>query len=125
MAVHRVQNREELHIGGDWRTPDDYIEVTDLAEGGEFARVAAATPSDAADALEAAKRAEPALRQMTVVERTEWLEGIADGIESRADELAEIIVREAGKPISSARGEVESAAERFRHPSWPSVVPST
>jgi glyceraldehyde-3-phosphate dehydrogenase [NAD(P)+] len=114
MAVQPAQKREQLHIGGDWRTPDDYIEVTDLAEGGEFARVAAATPSDAADALEAAKRAEPALRQMTVVERTEWLEGIADGIESRADELAEIIVREAGKPISSARGEVESAAERFR-----------
>ena len=39
---------------------------------------------------------------------------IAAGIEERADELARVIVREAGKPISNARGEVEAAAERFR-----------
>jgi len=114
MAVHRVQNREELHIGGDWRTPGDYIEVTDLAEGGRFARVAAATPADAEDALAAAEAAEPALRRTTVVQRANWLAAIADGIEARKEALADVIVREAGKPIGSARGEVDAAAERFR-----------
>ena len=88
--------------------------MTDLAEGGQFARVAAATPADADDAIGAAKRAEPELRETTVVRRADWLEGIAEGIEARSEELAEIVVREAGKPISSARGEAEAAAERFR-----------
>ena len=114
MATRPAQKREKLHIGGVWRTTDEYIGVTDLAEGGQFARVAAATPADADDAIGAAKRAEPELRETTIVQRANWLEGIAEGIEARSEELAEIVVREAGKPISSARGEVEAAAERFR-----------
>ena len=114
MATRTAQEREQLHIAGNWRTPDEYIEVTDLAEGGQFARVAAATPADADDALAAAERAEPELRETTVVQRANWLSAIAEGIEDRAEELAEIIVREAGKPISGARSEVEAAAERFR-----------
>ena len=114
MATRPAQKREKLHIGGVWRTTDEYIGVTDLAEGGQFTRVAAATPADADDAIGAAKRAEPKLRETTVVQRADWLESIAEGIEARSEELAEIVVREAGKPISSARGEAEAAAERFR-----------
>jgi glyceraldehyde-3-phosphate dehydrogenase [NAD(P)+] len=114
MAAKSASNREELHIGGVWRTTEEYLEVTDLADGGTFARVAAATPADAEDALAAAQSAAAELREMTVVQRANWLSAIADGIEDRKGELAEVIVREAGKPISSARGEVDSAAERFR-----------
>src|SRR5699024_8035960 len=40
-------------------------------------------------------------------------EAVARDLKERKSELADVIVREAGKPISSARGEVESAAERF------------
>jgi len=114
MATSNTSNREQLHIGGDWRAAEEHIEVTDLADGGRFARVAAATPADAEDALAAAKRAESDLRETTTVERANWMQAIADGIERRSGALAEVIVREAGKPISSAEGEVASAAERFR-----------
>jgi nonphosphorylating glyceraldehyde-3-phosphate dehydrogenase (EC 1.2.1.9) len=114
MATSNTSNREQLHIGGDWRAAEEHIEVTDLAEGGRFARVAAATPGDAEDALAAAKRAEFDLRETTIVERADWMHAIADGIDRRSAALAEVIVREAGKPISSAESEVASAAERFR-----------
>lgn len=114
MAVKNVSNREELHIEGAWRASEEYIDVTDLAEGGRFAKVGAATPSDAKDAIDAAKRAEIEMRETTVVQRANWVQSIAEGIEERKEELAEVIVREAGKPITSARGEVDSAAERFR-----------
>ncbi len=50
----------------------------------------------------------------SVVERARWCEAIAEGVTERQAELAEIIVREAGKPIASARSEVESTVERFR-----------
>lgn len=114
MATRQLRNDDRLYIDGEWESPDDVIKVTDLADGGVFARVAAATPEQARAALAAADRARRQMRETTIVQRARWLETVADGIEERAGELAEVIVREAGKPISSARGEVESAAERFR-----------
>ncbi|MEF8812217.1 MAG: aldehyde dehydrogenase family protein [Halovenus sp.] len=113
MAVKNT-DRDELYIEGRWTPTTNQIEVTDLADGGVFATVAAATPAEAERALAAAAGAEVAMRETTVVQRARWVTAIADGIEERKEELAEVIVREAGKPISSARGEVDSAAERFR-----------
>jgi len=107
-------NYEDLYIEGRWTGATDEIEVTDLAEGGTLASVAAATPADAEEALAAADDAEDAMRETTIVQRANWALAIAEGIEDRAEELAEVIVREAGKPISSARSEVDAAAERFR-----------
>jgi len=114
MAIKHTANPEELYLAGRWQPTSGHIEVTDLTTGEPFARVAAATPDEADDALTAAKAAEPRMRDTTVVQRAEWLSAIAEEIEARLSELASVIVREAGKPISSARGEVESAAERFR-----------
>ncbi|AXR81824.1 aldehyde dehydrogenase family protein [Natrarchaeobaculum sulfurireducens] len=113
MATRVAQRRERIYVGGEWRETGGVIEVSDLADGGTFAGVAAARPTDAREALDAAHAVKPALRQTTVVERAEWCESIASGLREREEELAEIIVREAGKPISSARGEVDQAAERF------------
>ena len=109
-AIHR---RERPFVAGEWVSGGDPLPVSDLADGGTFASVEAASAGDAKRALAAAEDAEAALRETTVPERVEWLEAIADGLRARKDELAEVIVREAGKPVSSARNEVESAAERF------------
>jgi glyceraldehyde-3-phosphate dehydrogenase [NAD(P)+] len=105
---------DKAYVDGAWRSADGELEVTDLAEEETLTTIAAADASLADEALSAAKGAEPALRETTIVERTRWLAQIADSIEARTEELAEVIVREAGKPIASARGEVESAVERFR-----------
>ena len=109
-AIHR---RERPLVAGEWVSDGDPLPVSDLADGGTFASVGAASAGDAKRALAAADDVQSLLRETTVPERVEWLETIADGIRAREDELAEVIVREAGKPISSARGEVQSAAERF------------
>ncbi len=114
MATRVAQRRERMYVDGEWLETDRTLPVSDLAAGGTFAEVAAAGPEEARTALAAADEIKPELRQTTVVERAKWCEAIADGLEERAEELAEVIVREAGKPISSARGEVASAAERFR-----------
>jgi len=98
----------------EWARDGEIMEVTDLADGGTLATVGVAGPEEARGSIEAAQLAQEAMRQSTLVERAEWLETIAAAIEAREEELAEVIVREAGKPISSARGEVASAAERFR-----------
>ncbi|WP_336002142.1 aldehyde dehydrogenase family protein [Halorientalis halophila] len=90
------------------------LEVRDLAEGGTFARVDTAGPAEARAAVAAAQNAERAMRETTLVERAGWFETIADELEARREELADVIVREAGKPIASARNEVAAAVERFR-----------
>jgi len=113
MATRVAQRRERIFVDGEWRETGAVIEVSDLADGGTFAGVAAAGPADAREALHAAHEVKPELRRTTVVERARWCESIAEGLREREEELAEVIVREAGKPISSARGEVEQAAERF------------
>jgi glyceraldehyde-3-phosphate dehydrogenase [NAD(P)+] len=114
MATELEQRGYGLYIDGRWEDPEAFIEVTDLAEGGVFERVAAATPEQAEAALTAAERAKKAMRETTVVQRAKWMTAIAEEIAARKDRLADVIVREAGKPVSSARGEVDSAAERFR-----------
>ena len=114
MAVESTTIRKRLFVDGDWLDGEEALAVTDLADGGTFAEIAAAGPGEAELALAAADHATEAMGETTIPQRAAWLEAIADGLTDRQDELAETIVREAGKPISSARGEVDSAAERFR-----------
>jgi glyceraldehyde-3-phosphate dehydrogenase [NAD(P)+] len=114
MSQETIRRNERLYLDGEWADAGTVIDVEDHASGGLFAQVAAAGPEEAERALAAAERAKDPMRKTTIPERVRWLEAIADGLLARTDELAEVIVREAGKPISSARGEVESAAERFR-----------
>ncbi|MDJ1433413.1 aldehyde dehydrogenase family protein [Halostagnicola sp. A-GB9-2] len=113
MATRTAQRTERIYVDGEWLETGETLSVSDLADGGTFAKVAAAGPTQARAALAAAHEIKPEMRQTTVVERAKWCEAIAEGLRNREEELAEIIVREAGKPISSARGEVGSAAERF------------
>ncbi len=114
MAIDSTHHPDALFIDGAWVSHDDVIEVTDLAEGGIFAAITAASPEQAERALAAADQAKDSMRNTSIVQRATWLEAIADEIEDRKEDLAHVIVREAGKPISSARSEVSSAAERFR-----------
>jgi glyceraldehyde-3-phosphate dehydrogenase [NAD(P)+] len=113
MTTAVTRRDEDPYIDGHWEGGEGVIDVTDLADGGVFARVSAANQQQAESALDAAADAQTELRASTILERARWLEAIAEGLRERKAELAEVIVREAGKPISSARGEVESAAERF------------
>ncbi|MFC6838175.1 aldehyde dehydrogenase family protein [Halomarina ordinaria] len=114
MATRHVESFDRLYVGGEWVPAEGTLTVRDLADGGTFATVGAASAEQADAALTAAERGAEAMRESTIVQRAEWLAAIADGIEARRDRLADTIVREAGKPIASARNEVDAATERFR-----------
>lgn len=113
MDTQSVLYDQHLYVDGTWQATQEHIDVPDRADGGTFARIAAADGDDAHAALTAADGAKQTMRATTIPERAAWCEEIAAGLRERHDELARVIVREAGKPIASARGEVESAAERF------------
>jgi len=101
------------YVDGEWRSTATEMRVNDLADGGEFATVVGTTAELADEALAAADSTEGDLRETTVVERTGWVEALAEALRDREEAVAEAIVREAGKPIGSARGEVEGAATRL------------
>ncbi len=74
--------------------------------------LASAADMDAAIAANAA--AAEACRRMPAFERAACLRRIADGLETRLTVFAELLAREAGKPITQARLELERAVFVFR-----------
>lgn len=104
------------YIGGQWRGASDgaRFDVEDPATGEPIAAVANGSVEDglaavaAADAAFAGWAAEPPRRRAEVLRRAFEL------MTERADEIAELIVRENGKALADARGETAYAAEFFR-----------
>ncbi len=108
--------RTELFIGGRWRPADGgaTFTVTDPATGETIAEVADAAPADAEAAVAAAADAQPAWAATAPRTRSEILRACWRTLVDHTDELADLIVRENGKPLADARGEVAYAAEFFR-----------
>ncbi|MCB0995160.1 MAG: aldehyde dehydrogenase family protein, partial [Acidimicrobiales bacterium] len=105
-----------LLIGGDWRPGGEggRFAVTDPATGDQLAEVADATAADAVAAVEAAAAAQPGWGATAPRDRSEILRSCWQAMIDHTDELAELIVRENGKPLTDARGEISYAAEFFR-----------
>ncbi|MBE8519567.1 NAD-dependent succinate-semialdehyde dehydrogenase [Amycolatopsis sp. H6(2020)] len=106
----------KLFIDGTWLDAVDTatMPVDDPSTGEVFTHVADAGPKDAVLAEDAAVRAQAPWAATAPRERGEILRRAHDIILSRADDLAELITTEMGKPLAEARGEVAYAAEFFR-----------
>jgi len=89
--------------------------VRDPATGEEIARVAQASPADVDRAVQAAHRAFQGgeWRRAPVRERRDVLRRIADLVRRDHERLARLESRNAGKPISAARGEIGIVAAAF------------
>mgnify|MGYP001819461428 CR=1 FL=1 len=103
-------------IGGQWRAGSggSSIDVKDPATGRTIASVAAATVSDGIAAVAAAHDALQTWSKTPPRERAEVLRRAFEGMTKSADLIAETIVRENGKALPDAKGEVAYAAEFFR-----------
>ncbi len=71
-----------------------------------IARVPAGDPEDMARAVDAAATALTGWRRRTGSDRANILYSWAEAIDARAEEIAQAVCREVGKPIREARGEV-------------------
>jgi acyl-CoA reductase-like NAD-dependent aldehyde dehydrogenase len=94
---------------------DRSIPVRDPATGETIADVGAASQGQAEAAIQAAKRAQPGWEALGWEKRKEFLLAFADAFRARADELAEVMVREQGKPKQEAVGEVAYTEAYIRH----------
>jgi len=106
------------YVDGEWDTGtgDEEIAIRNPASPEDpIVSFSGASAEQAREAIAAATDASRDWAGATPDERVDILYAIADGIEERADELAETLTREEGKPISSSRGEVLRTAEIFRY----------
>jgi acyl-CoA reductase-like NAD-dependent aldehyde dehydrogenase len=101
-----------LFVAGDWQTTERTIDVRAPYGGELVGRVSAADrklAEAAIDAAEAALASGLALhRRIAILDRATAL------LQDAADELADLLVREAGKPVRQAEVEVARAASTFR-----------
>ena len=106
----------DLYIAGAWRpaAAGARFTVTDPATGAAIADVADADVTDARAATDAAEKTLPDWARRPPRERAEVLRHVFEAMTTQRDELAELIVRENGKPLADARGEIAYAAEFFR-----------
>jgi succinate-semialdehyde dehydrogenase/glutarate-semialdehyde dehydrogenase len=108
--------RTDCFIGGIWRPASDgsTFDVHDPATGQTLASVASGSVEDGIAAVAAAHDALPGWAATAPRERAEILRRAFDLMVERADEIAEVIVRENGKTFADAAGETSYAAEFFR-----------
>jgi betaine-aldehyde dehydrogenase len=96
--------RDHLLIGGSWvaAKQPSILEVASARDGSALGRVTLGGAQDAHDAIEAAQVAFDKWRGLPPEDRARFLDRIADHLEFRAHELAELIAREVGMPIRHA-----------------------
>jgi aldehyde dehydrogenase (NAD+) len=94
-------------IGGAWREgeSEQAIEVLDPATEATIASIAAASPGQLREATAAARRAfdEGPWPRLAPAERSRVIHRLADLIEARAEDFAQLLVAEIGSPIKLSR----------------------
>jgi aspartate-semialdehyde dehydrogenase len=104
--------REFAYVAGRWTAGEGNrtFAVTDPADGETVGRVAALTAAQAAAATDAAQAAFGPWSAALPQERSAILRRWHDAIAAAREDLARIMTREQGKPLSEARGEIDYAA---------------
>jgi len=96
-----------LYLANRPQQPNAELAVTDKFSGREATRVALAEAKTLEAAIAAAANAAAPMRRLSSWQRKRVLQHVATQCRVRAEELAEALVVEAGKPIKFARGEVD------------------
>lgn len=105
----------KLLIGGELVDGDSTMDVIDPATGAPFTSVPRGSVRQANAAVAAAKAAQPAWAALSLDERRAHLAAFADAIHANADALTRMLVREQGKPLTEAAGEIAFTEVFIRH----------
>ncbi len=103
-----------IYLAGEFVTTGTPLEIRNPASGELVATTFQAGPTELDRATQAAVEAFAQTRGLASFERRDILTHVADRIFQEADELAELLTHESGKPIKDARGEIARGALTFR-----------
>lgn len=111
-----VSNMKEtkLWINGKWEDTKDTYELSSPYSGEIIAKVAKASVQDVERAIEGAHEAFQTFKMTTAYERAEILYKVVDIIRERKQEFAEILAKEAGKPISTGLAELDRTISTYQ-----------
>ncbi|MEQ8839825.1 MAG: aldehyde dehydrogenase family protein [Miltoncostaeaceae bacterium] len=107
--------RHALLIGDSRVEGDGWMPVVSPLDGATIAEVAAAGPGHVDAAVEAARAALPGWAATPPLERGRHLAAYARAMDAAAQDIAELMHREMGKPMGEARAEVDRACEVVHH----------
>ena len=98
----------KLFINGEWTSSSSgkWDEIDNPSDQSIVGKVHLGTPDDAEKALKAATEAQKLWKRLPARSRAELLYAFAAEIRNRSEELAQLLVREQGKLLTVARGEV-------------------
>jgi succinate-semialdehyde dehydrogenase/glutarate-semialdehyde dehydrogenase len=104
--------RQQCYIDGTWRDADagGAVQVTNPATGAVLGTVPNMGTAETRAAIEAAAAAFPAWAARTAKDRATLLRRWHDLMLLNADDLAQLMTAEQGKPLAEARGEIVYAA---------------
>ena len=105
----------ELLINGELVTGDAKMDVVNPATEEVFAQCSRASEAQLNATVSAARAAFQKWQKTGIQERRVLLAKVADILEANATELASILTQEQGKPLQSARSEIQSTADFFRY----------
>ena len=100
-------------LGGRAITTGQTAEVRNPYNGDLVAEVSMAGAKEISEALDLAARTFEETRHTAPIERSRLLRKISETIGRRADEFVALLVTEAGKPVTLAKGEVQRAQSTF------------
>ena len=103
-----------FYLANEAQSPNADLEVRDKYSGEVATRIAMADASTIDQAIAAAVDAAEPMRKLPPYERQAILNHCVDRFTERADELADSLCIEAGKPIKDSRGEVSRLIDTFR-----------
>ncbi len=106
--------REACYIGGEWRSGDRTIPVTNPATGETIGAVPDFGRDETRAAIAAASEAFPAWRAKTADERSKFCRDFYEALMDNQDALGELLTLEQGKPLVEGKGEIAYGAAFFK-----------
>jgi glyceraldehyde-3-phosphate dehydrogenase (NADP+) len=103
-----------FYLDGAWRKSSELEAVHNPWSGQKLADVCMASASDVEAAIVSAQDAFQKTRKLCADSRAATLEKVCRLIQKRRQEFVDVIVAEAGKPVTFAEAEVDRACQTFR-----------
>ena len=104
-----------MFINGKWIKASEKgtFDVKDVSSGSVIGKVPAALKGDADSAIKAAHSARKSIAGIETVERIELLDRMSELLRKHSKEFVKILMKEAGKPVKYAEGEVGASVNRL------------
>lgn len=99
------------YVNGEWKLSENEIKIYEPASGAELGSVPAMSTEEVDYVYASAKKAQPAWRSLSYIERAAYLHKVADILMRDKEKIGAVLSKEVAKGYKSAVSEVVRTAE--------------